>query len=81
MEVAFTSKRRRDDLQASAVSFPNGSEQYVCLTYNNSTLTGNLYTNGVLVATQTYPNTTYCSWQHWRRGRHDRKYVGKRRVW
>ena len=37
--------------------FPNNSEQYVACTYNNSTLTGTLYTNGVLVATQTYPNT------------------------
>ena len=29
------------------------------MTYNNSTLVGNLYTNGALIATQTFPNTTY----------------------
>jgi len=59
MEVAFTPNNNEQDLQ-SAVSFPNGSEQYVCLTYNNFTLTGNLYTNGALVATTTFPNSTYC---------------------
>lgn len=30
------------------------------LTYNNSILTGHLYTNRALVATQAYPDTTYC---------------------
>jgi Concanavalin A-like lectin/glucanases superfamily/Glycosyl hydrolases family 2, sugar binding domain/Glycosyl hydrolases family 2/Glycosyl hydrolases family 2, TIM barrel domain/Immunoglobulin domain len=58
MEVAFTSPAGEIDMP-SAVSFPNGSEQYICVTYNNSSLTGNLYTNGVLVATQTFPNNTY----------------------
>jgi hypothetical protein len=58
MEVAFTPDGGEQDLQ-SAVSFPNGSEQYVCLTYNASTLTGNLYTNGALVATLTLPDDTY----------------------
>jgi len=59
MEVAFTPNGSELDLQ-SAVAFPNGSEQYVCLTYNNYTLAGNLYTNGSLVASRSFPNTTYC---------------------
>jgi uncharacterized protein YjdB len=59
METAFTPNGGEVDLQ-SGVAFPNSSEQYVALTYNNFTLTGNLYTNGILVATQTFPNTTYC---------------------
>jgi uncharacterized protein YjdB len=58
MEVAFTPNGGEQDLQ-SAVEFPNGSEQYVCLTYNNFTLKGNLYNNGALVATTTFPNTSY----------------------
>lgn len=58
MEVAFTPNGGEVDLQ-SPVAFPNGSERYVCLTYNNSTLAGNLYTNGILVATQILPNNTY----------------------
>lgn len=59
MEVAFTPNGGEHDLQ-SALEFPNGSEQYVCLTYNNFSLAGNLYTNGALVATTTLPNITYC---------------------
>jgi hypothetical protein len=58
MEVAFTPNDGEADLQ-SAVAFPNGSEQYVCVTYNASSLVGNLYTNGALVATLTLPNNTY----------------------
>ena len=58
MEVAFTPNEFEQDLQ-SAVSFPNGSEQYVCMTYNDFTLAANLYTNGALVATTTFPNTIY----------------------
>jgi hypothetical protein len=59
MQVAFTPNGGEIDL-ASSVSFPNGSEQYVATTYNNYTLTGNLYNNGALIATQTFPNTGYC---------------------
>lgn len=58
MEVAFTPHGNEQDVQ-SAVSFPNGSEQYVAVTYNNFTLAGNLYTNGVLVASTTFPDVTY----------------------
>jgi len=58
MEVAFTPNGGEQDLQSSAL-FPNGSEQYVCVTYNASSLTGNLYTNGTLVASSALPNSTY----------------------
>jgi hypothetical protein len=58
MEVAFTPNGGEQDLQ-SAVSFPNGSEQYVCVTYNAYSLVGNLYSNGTLVASLTLPNSTY----------------------
>ncbi|MGA2749309.1 MAG: LamG-like jellyroll fold domain-containing protein [Verrucomicrobiota bacterium] len=57
--VAFTPNGGEDDVNMST-PFPNGSEQYVVLTYNNITLTGNLYTNGDLVATTTFPNANYC---------------------
>jgi hypothetical protein len=59
LEVAFN-PNNNDIYTASSDSFPIGSEQYVCLTYNNFTLTGNLYINGALVATQIYPDDTYC---------------------
>ena len=58
MEVAFTPNAGEQDLQ-SGVIFPNGSEQYVCVTYNASSLQGNLYTNGALVASLVLPNGTY----------------------
>jgi uncharacterized protein YjdB len=58
MEVAFNPDNN-DIYTASAAAFPTNSEQYVCLTYNNSTLTGSLYTNGVLDVTQAYPGTNY----------------------
>jgi uncharacterized protein YjdB len=58
MEVAFTPHGNEIDLQ-SAISFPNSSEQYICVTFNSSSLVGNLYQNGNLVATQTYPDATY----------------------
>jgi uncharacterized protein YjdB len=59
MEVAVN-PNNNDIYTASSANFPNGSEQYVTFTYNNSTLTGNLYSNGVLIATQAYPNSGYC---------------------
>jgi len=59
LEVAFN-PNNNDIYTASSVVFPTKTEQYVCLTYDNFTLTGSLYTNGVLVATQIYPNATYC---------------------
>jgi hypothetical protein len=59
LEVAFN-PNNNDIYTASSGLFPNGSQQYVCLTYNNFKLTGNLYTNGALVATQVYPDASYC---------------------
>jgi uncharacterized protein YjdB len=59
MEVAFTPNGGEEDLQSS-LEFPNGSEQYVCLTYNNYSLVGDLYTNGTLVATTTLSSESYC---------------------
>ena len=58
MEVAFTPHGNEIDLQ-STLSFPNGSEQYVAVSFNSSTLVGNLYTNGGLLATHTYPDASY----------------------
>ena len=58
MEVPFEQNADGVNLQSS-VSYPNGSEQYVCLTYNDLTLAANLYTNGALVATTTLPNSSY----------------------
>ena len=57
-EVAFNPDADNTELD-SATAFPNNSEQYVCLTYNNSTLTGALYTNGVLDASQMYPDAVF----------------------
>ena len=57
-EVAFN-PNNNDIYTASGSPFPNGSEQYVCLTFNVGSLTGELYTNGLLDVTQTYPNASY----------------------
>jgi uncharacterized protein YjdB len=58
MEVAFTPHGNELDLQ-STLSFPNGSEQYVSVTFDSATLRGNLYTNGALLATRTFPDASY----------------------
>ncbi|HWY29651.1 MAG TPA: LamG-like jellyroll fold domain-containing protein, partial [Candidatus Acidoferrum sp.] len=60
MEVA-DNPANNDIYTASGVSFPNGSTpmQYVAFIFNDSSLTGNLYTNGMLVATQSYPDHDY----------------------
>ncbi len=59
MSVAITPYGNEEDLFTST-EFPNGSEQYIAYTYNNYTLTGELYTNGALDATTTYSSTAYC---------------------
>ncbi len=43
----------------SSIHFPTNSQQYVSFIFNSSTLVGSLYDNGVLIATHTYPNSTY----------------------
>ncbi len=58
MEVAFTPHGNENDLQ-SGVAFPSGSEQYVSVTFNNSTLVANLYTNAIQVATLKVADATY----------------------
>jgi len=58
-EVAFTPHGNEVDVQSS-LTFPNGSTNYVAVTYNNSTLAANLYDNGGLIASTTMPDTTYC---------------------
>ena len=59
MEVAFTPAGGELDLQTT-YSFPTNVEQYVTVTYNNSSATANLYNNGVLLATRSFPGTGYC---------------------
>jgi len=58
LEVAFTPNGAELDL-VTANHFPTNAEEYVCLTYNNYTLTGSLYTNGVLDAARNFPSTFY----------------------
>jgi hypothetical protein len=58
MEVAFTPNGGEIDLQSTYL-FPNGVEQYVAVTYNNYSLVANLYDNGALLASRTYPSTSY----------------------
>ena len=59
LEVAFNNAGNNDIYTAASAVMATGSKQYVVITYNNSTLTGNLYTNGVLAGTTAYPNTSY----------------------
>jgi uncharacterized protein YjdB len=58
--VVAVNPNNDDIYTTSGVALPSGSEQYVSYTFDNSALAGSLYTNGVLVGTQTYPNTSYC---------------------
>jgi hypothetical protein len=59
--MAVAVNPNNDDIYTvSGVSLPNGSEQYISFTFNNASLVGSLYTNGVLVGTQSYPDTSYC---------------------
>ncbi len=58
MIVAFTPNNGETDL-STPTKFPTGVEQYVALTYNSSSLFARLYTNGVVDATTTLPNSTY----------------------
>jgi len=44
----------------SPTQFPNGTEEYVAMTYNNSSLVENLYLNGAFNSTLTLPNNSYC---------------------
>ena len=57
MRTAFTPNAGEVDINAPGL--PTGTEEYVAVTYNNSTLTGNLYLNGVLEGTAIMPSTAY----------------------
>ena len=61
IRAAFTpnNNERHLDSGAPAVLIPNGSEEYIAVTYNNATVVGNMYANGALVGSATLPNTTY----------------------
>jgi len=49
-----------DDIYTTTpVTFPVNSEQYVTYTFNQGTLTANIYTNGIVAGTQVFPNTSY----------------------
>jgi uncharacterized protein YjdB len=58
--VVAVNPNNNDIYTTSGVTFPNGSEQYISYTFNNSSLMADLYTNGILVGTQAYPDHTYC---------------------
>lgn len=61
MEVAFSPSGYSDIYvgNSSTPALPSGSEIYTVVTYDNSTLIGSLYTNGVLDATTTYASSVY----------------------
>jgi len=58
LDVAITPNGGEVDT-VTGFLFPSGSEQYVTFTFNSTNLTGQIYENGVLDATQVYPNSTY----------------------
>ncbi len=58
MRVAFTPNGNERDIIAAG-PLPSGSEQYVAVTYDNSNLTGSLYTNGALYASTVLPSAAY----------------------
>jgi len=58
LDVAIEPNGGEIDTVTSAL-FPSGVEQYVSFTFNEASLIGEVYTNGLLAATQVYPNATY----------------------
>jgi hypothetical protein len=58
LDVAVTPAEGEIDAITSSL-FPSGTEQYVSYVFNAYTLTGNVYTNGALGGTATYPDATY----------------------
>jgi uncharacterized protein YjdB len=58
MRVAFTPHGNEIDIGTPA-ELAADSSNYIAVTYDNSTLTANLYTNAILDGTATFPNTTY----------------------
>ncbi len=43
----------------SSIHFPTNSEQYIAYTFNSAKLTGGLYDNGNLLASQSFPSSAY----------------------
>ena len=54
---AFEPNNGEDDINSAPIA--TNTEEYIALTYNNYTLAGNLYTNGVLAGSTTYPSIAY----------------------
>ena len=75
-EVASFSPGNNNDYITSHVPFPNGTEQYVAVTYNESSLVGNLYTNGNLDAALTYPSAAYAPYNYGGAGGTINNYLG-----
>lgn len=59
LDVAITPPQGEVDTITGS-PFPSGTEVYTAFTFNSGTLTGTIYTNGVLSGAKTvYPNATY----------------------
>ena len=58
LDVAIEPNGGEQDAVTGAL-FPSGVEQYVSFTFNAANLVGDLYTNGLLAATRSYPDDTY----------------------
>ena len=58
LDVAVTPNGGEVDTITGSL-FPSGTEVYTAFTFNAGTLTGSIYTNGVLGGVASYPNTTY----------------------
>jgi hypothetical protein len=56
--VAFDPNNNERDLSAPTV-FPNGTRQYVCVTFSTNNLTATFYTNGVMEASTVLPDASY----------------------
>ena len=60
LEVAFEANAGQEVNVVSGAQLPNAKEEYITVTYDNTALTGNVYVNGNLAATSTFPDSTYC---------------------
>ncbi len=58
IEVAFTPNGGEEDLQTST-TYPNGTDEYTVVTYNNYSLAADIYTNGYIDAVKVLSSTNY----------------------
>ena len=58
LDVAITPNGGEVDTVTGSL-FPSGTQVYTTFTFNAGTLTGSVYTNGVLGGVQAFPNMTY----------------------